>query len=249
VATIDLNADLGEGDAYDRELLAVVSSCNIACGGHAGDAASMRATVRAAWAHGVAIGAHPSYPDFAGFGRTPAFAAGAALEESLGSQLAALQRAIDEAAEDAVLAHVKPHGALYSDAAADAALATLFVDVVRRRVAGAAVVGPPGSALQKAARDAGVAYIAEAFVDRAYLPDGTLEPRSEPGAVHTDLNTMTSQAVSLAIQHRVTAQNGAVISLAADTLCIHGDTGHAAEAARAVRDVLEANGVTIRAAR
>lgn len=249
MATIDLNADLGEGDVYDRELLAVVSSCNIACGGHAGDAASMRTIVQAALASAVAIGAHPAYPDRAGFGRTAGFAAGEELKESLMQQLGMLQRIMAETDAAAVLAQVKPHGALYSDAASDAALATLFVNVVRRCAVGAAVVGPPNSELQKAALDASVAFIAEAFVDRTYLPDGTLVPRSEPGAVHTDLNTMTSQAVSLAMQHQVTTQNGEIISLVADTLCIHGDTENAAEAARAVRDVLQANGVRIRAAR
>jgi UPF0271 protein len=245
VATIDLNADLGEGGAYDRELLGVVSSCNIACGGHAGDAASMRATVRAATAGGVAIGAHPSYPDRAGFGRAAFCTTREDLEKSIINQLDNIQRIIAD--EGAILAHIKPHGALYNDAAADAALARLFVDAARQCAIDAAVVGPPDSELQKAASSAGVAFIAEAFVDRVYLANGTLVPRSEPGAVHTDLNTITSQAVSLAIHQRVTARDGTILALAADTLCLHGDTPNAGAAARAVRDVLQANGVTVRA--
>jgi UPF0271 protein len=143
---------------------------------------------------------------------------------------------------------VKPHGALYTDAARDPALAELLLDAVQQGAPHAAVVGPPDSALERAANDAGVRFLAEAFVDRAYLPDGQLVPRSEPNAVHADINTMTAQAASLATSRTVTAQDGAVIAVRADTLCIHGDTPGAAEVARAVRDVLQANGVDIRAA-
>lgn len=243
--TIDLNADLGEGCAFDLELLGIVSSCNIACGGHAGDAASMLTTVRQAITNGVAIGAHPSYPDRAGFGRVSAFLAGDKLKESLIKQLDAIAKIA--AGEGKALAHVKPHGALYSDAAGDQSVAQLVVDVVQQVIPNSALVGPADSALHDAAKNAGTNFVVEAFVDRSYLPDRTLVPRSEPGAVHADLNTITAQAVSLAMSGQVTAQDGAVISIIADTLCVHGDTPNAAEAARAVRDVLQANGVDIRA--
>ena len=246
MTTIDLNADLGEGDAFDRELLDVVSSCNIACGAHAGDAASMSATLQAAISKGVAIGAHPSYPDRAGRGRRSYFLAGADLQKSLVNQIDALQSIATGAA--ATVSHVKPHGALYTDAACDRSLAKLVLAVVQQCAPNAALIGPPNSALELAANEAGIRFVAEAFVDRAYLSTGELVPRSEPNAVHTDFNTITAQAVSLATRHTVTAQDGAVIAVRADTLCIHGDTPNAAEAACAVRDVLQANGVTIRAA-
>ena len=246
MTTIDLNADLGEGDAYDLELLAVVSSCNIACGGHAGDAASMLATARQAIANRVAIGAHPAYPDRTGFGRRSAFMVAEELQKSIINQIDALSVIVHD--EGGFLTHIKPHGALYGDAAREEKIAQLFIAATQAAAPRGAIVGPPHSALQRVAKQTGRLFIAEAFVDRAYLPDGTLVPRSKPGAVHADINTITSQAVSLASNAQVTAQNGEVISVAATTLCIHGDTPNAGEVARAVRDVLQANGVTIRAA-
>ena len=247
MTSIDLNADLGEGDAYDQALLQIVSSCNVACGGHAGDAASMTATVRAALANGVAIGAHPSYPDREGFGRRSHFAADEQLRDSLRQQIDALLAIVE--AEGGTLTHVKPHGALYNDAAKDRNLADIVTGVVAATQGAPALVGPPDSELQAAAAAGGVAYCAEAFTDRAYQPDGSLVPRSEPGAVHSELNRITTQAVQLATTGSVVGQSGEEIAIRADTLCIHGDTEGAAEAARAIRDVLEANGVEIRARR
>jgi len=243
---MDLNADLGEGDAYDFELLQVVSSCNIACGGHAGDADSMLATLRLALANGVSIGAHPAYPDRAAKGRRSGFLKGAELRSSLVEQLQSLSDLATSLG--AKLQHVKPHGALYQDAARDQALAQLFAEVAEQAVPGCALVGAPGSWLQRVAEQAGTRFVAEGFVDRAYLPDGGLVPRGTPGAVHAELNTITAQAVSIACRQQVTAQDGSVIAVPAATLCIHGDTANAGIAARAVRDVLEANGVQIRAA-
>lgn len=247
MAAIDLNADLGEGDAHDLDLLRIVSSCNIACGGHAGDTDSMTNTVRAAKANDVAVGAHPAYPDREGFGRRSGFARGDALRASLREQIDALRTVA--LAEGTVLTHVKPHGALYNDAARDRGLAELVADVVAAIEDAPALVGPPASELQAAAEARGITFRAEAFVDRAYRDDGSLVPRSEPGAVHRELNTITTQAVRLAIDRRVVARSGDEIEIAADTLCVHGDTPGAAEAARAVRDVLNANGVEVRAAR
>ena len=247
MAHIDLNADLGEGDPYDEGLLAVVSSCNIACGGHAGDADTMAATARFAIANGVAVGAHPAYPDREGFGRTSGFLAGDALYASLSDQVTALA---DIAAQlGTKLAHIKAHGALYNDAVADAGLAEVIARVTAEAPGSPGLVGMANTELQRAAERHGLPFIAEAFVDRAYEPDGTLVPRSEPGAVHSELSVVTTQAVSLAKDGRVTARNGEVIDAPADTLCIHGDTPGADEVARAVRDVLESRGVEIRAAR
>lgn len=245
MASVDLNADLGEGDAYDDALLEIVSSCNVACGGHAGDQASMAATVRAAMVNGVSVGAHPGYPDREGFGRVSGYLSGDALYEALTGQVTAFA---DIAAQlGAKLAHVKPHGALYNDAIADAELADVIARVVSELHGEPAFVGMANTELQIAAERHGLDFIAEAFVDRAYEADGTLVSRAEPGAVHGELFVITSQALGLAESGTVTARNGEIIEVQADTLCIHGDTPGAAEAARAVRDVLESHGVAIRA--
>ncbi len=245
MATIDLNADLGEGDPFDDALLRIVSSCNVACGGHAGDDDSMARTVTAALANGVCVGAHPGYPDREGFGRVSGYLRGNALYESLSEQVTALA---DIAAElGARLSHVKPHGALYNDAVRDRELADIIARVTAEAPGRPAFMGMANTELQFAAERHELDFIAEAFVDRAYEPDGTLVSRSEPGAVHTELSVATTQAVRLAEAGRVTARNGDVIDVEADTLCIHGDTPGAAEAARAVRDVLESHGIEIQA--
>lgn len=228
---IDLNADLGEGDAWDDELLEIVSSCNIACGGHAGDEMSMRKTVAAASANGVAIGAHPGYPDREGFGRRSKFLTGDALLGSLVSQIKNLVSVTNE--HDEELSHVKPHGALYNDAVNDRMLADIITAAIAEAAPTAALVGLPDSELENAAAAAELVFVGEGFVDRAYQADGQLVPRSERGAVHESLELVVPQAVALV---------GKV-----DTLCIHGDTPGAAEVARAVRCELEAQGVTIRA--
>ena len=230
-SVIDLNADLGEGYPYDAELLAIVSSCNIACGGHAGDADSMRATVAAASANGVAVGAHPSYPDRDGFGRRSVYSRGPELRESLIEQISALKSIAAE--QGVTLTHVKPHGALYNDAVNDRELADLVVDAIAVSVPDAAFVGLPDSEMQSAASARSLTFVAEGFIDRAYLANGQLVPRSLPGAVHKSLELVIPQAISLV---------GKV-----DTLCIHGDTPGAAESAAAVRDELLQQGIEIRA--
>ena len=245
MAVIDLNADLGEGAAFDEELLAIVSSCNVACGGHAGDEQSMARTVLVALQHGVRIGAHPGYPDREGFGRESRYLSGDALYESLTEQVEALA---DIAAQlGARLAHVKPHGALYNDAVNDRELSDIIARVTSEAPGSPALMGMANTEMQESADRHELAFIAEAFVDRAYEPDGTLVSRKEPGAVHSDVSVAATQAVGLATRGQVTARDGEVIDVRADTLCIHGDTPGAAEAARAVRDVLESHGVEIRA--
>ena len=245
MASIDLNADLGEGCGDDAALLAVVSSCNVACGGHAGDAESMAKTVSMAIANGVAVGAHPASPDRKGFGRESNFMRGDDLYESLTNQVTDLA---DIAANlGAKLIHVKPHGALYNDAVRDAELADVIARVTAETPGTPALMGMSGTELEHAAARHGLQFIAEAFIDRAYEPDGTLVPRKEPGAVHEDLNVATTQALRLATDGVVTARNGDEVTVRANTLCIHSDTPGAAEKARAVRDVLESQGVVIRA--
>ena len=228
---IDLNADLGEGDLCDVELLKIVSSCNIACGGHAGDAETMRRTLLCALENDVSVGAHPSYPDREGFGRRSGFLSGEDLLASLTLQINDLN-SIAKAA-GAQLSHVKPHGALYNDAVSDRELADLIARAISACAPNAAFVGLPDSELQRAAADHDLTFIAEGFIDRAYQDNGQLVPRSEPGAVHQSLELVLPQAVSLV---------GKV-----DTLCIHGDTPGAVEAAAAVRGELEKQGVMIRA--
>ena len=228
---IDMNADLGEGDPYDMELLTIVSSCNVACGGHAGDESSMIATVAAAIANGVVIGAHPAYPDGEGFGRRSGFQSGDALLESLLTQIRSLDAIVTRLG--AKLTHVKPHGALYNDAVNDRGLADTIAAAMLASGPQLMLVGLADSELQHAARRHGLGFITEGFVDRAYQENGQLLPRSEPGAVHKSLNLVLPQAMALV---------GKV-----DTLCIHGDTPGAAEVARAVRTRLEEQGVTIRA--
>lgn len=242
---IDLNADIGEGAPYDGELLQIVSSANIACGGHAGDQESMARTVAAAIANGVAVGAHPGYPDRDNFGRESGFMRGDALYGSLTEQVASLA---DIAAEfGARLMHVKPHGALYNDAIHDGELADVIARVTAEAPGRPAFMGMANTELEAAAARHGLAFIAEAFIDRAYEADGTLVSRKEPGAVHDNMNVATTQAVRLAETGQVTARNGDEVTVRADTLCIHGDTPGAAEKARAVRDVLRSRGIEIRA--
>lgn len=243
--TIDLNADIGEGGSCDEELLRIVSSCNIACGGHAGDSTSMKATIRSALANGVCIGAHPSYPDREGFGRRSRFSTGEALHSSLLEQLEAINDIAGEL--ETTILHVKPHGALYNDAADSMELAALIVCAVSELPGPPALVGLPDSCLQQAAKTRGLRFVAEAFIDRMYGVDGRLIPRTSPGAVLIDSHTMTRQALSLAMDSEVMAFGGESIGVDAETLCIHGDTLQAAEVAATVRLALEQKGVSIRA--
>jgi UPF0271 protein len=241
-AFVDLNADLGEGADGDEGLLAVVTSASVACGGHAGDEGTMRATARLAARAGVTLGAHPSYPDRAGFGRRPMELSGDELRLTVGTQVDAMVRAA--AAAGVRVSFVKPHGALYNRAAADADTALPVVAAVAD--AGMALLCPPASQLDRAARRAGVPCFAEVFADRAYLPDGSLAGRELPGAVIDDPDEVALRAVELAVHGRIRAIDGSVLPLAGDSLCVHGDSPGALSRAVAVRRALEAAGVTVR---
>lgn len=247
MVAVDLNADLGEGEAGDAQLLTIVSSCNVACGGHTGDETSMRRTVVAAIENDVVIGAHPSYPDPEGFGRHNHYLAGEELRLAIIEQINSLQAIVERC--DGTIEHIKPHGALYNDAATDSDLADIVVRASKEAAIGAALVGLPDSELQTAAKKAGIVFIAEAFVDRAYQDDGLLLPRSAAGAVHEDVDVIVAQALSLAMNKNVVTINNETIAIVADTLCIHGDTPGAVAAARAIRDALQQQGVEIRAIR
>ena len=245
--SLDLNADLGEGETTDLALLDVVTSCNVACGGHAGDSRSMRSTVLAAAQRAVAVGAHPGYPDREGFGRRSGFLPPNALRGPLRRQIGALVEIA--AGLNVEVRHVKPHGALYNDAARDRELA----DAVCASLAGLdtslLLVGPPASALEDAALDAGVGFVREGFVDRAYTTQGRLVPRNQPGAVLTGQAAVVAQALSIARESTVPGSDGEEIALEVDTLCIHGDTPGAVTLACAVRAALLAAGVRLQAFR
>jgi len=243
MAAIDLNADLGEGMSEDAELLAQVTSANVACGFHAGDAETMLATVRGARESGVAVGAHPSYRDRENFGRSPMNPSPAELQADLEAQLAALaEAAVGSMVE---VRYLKPHGALYNRIAIDPGQAGIVA-----RVAAAAelpLVGLPGSAIESAAERHGVRFVREAFADRGYLPDGRLAPRGEPGAVLSNADDVARRAVRLAREHVVVALDGSELEVDAASLCVHGDTPGAAVLARAVRAALDAEGIDVRA--
>jgi UPF0271 protein len=241
---IDLNADLGEG-CDDAAIVPLVTSANVSCGAHAGDERVIHATLQAARAHGVAVGAHPSFPDREGFGRRITTRDPGAIADLVAEQVAHL--AVVAAAEGVVLAHVKPHGALYNLAAADRSVAAAVARGVARVLPATRLVVLAGSLALGAARDAGLVPVAEAFVDRAYLGDGTLAPRDRAGAVVEDVATATARAVALARHEPVAALDGRRLRITADTLCLHGDTPGAAARARAVRAALIDAGIRLAA--
>jgi UPF0271 protein len=224
-----LDIDLGELQGEPEALYACAHLANVACGGHAGDEASMRRAVALCMAHGTRVGAHPSYPDRAGFGRRPMQMAPDDLRACVAEQCARLYEVAREAG--AKLAYVKAHGALYHAARVDSDVASALVDgAVDALGTGITIVGPPAGELLAAATRAGVHYAREGFADRATRPDGTLVPRGEPGALVTDPSAAARRALELA------AAGGF------DAVCCHGDTPGAVAIARAVRDALDAGG-------
>jgi len=245
IERIDLNADLGEGDPYDAKLMQYVTSCNIACGGHTGDAESMNTALAQAKRNHVAAGAHPSYPDREGFGRRDMDISITDLESSLITQISALKTFAEQ--RHITLTHVKPHGALYNRAAKDHTLATLLAQVTANLLPDAALVGPPASALEATARAAAINYTAEAFADRAYTDDGALVPRNQPGAVLATDAARTAQALAIASSQTVTSQSGQSIPMRAQTICLHGDSHGALNSAKAIRAALDAAGIDVRA--
>ena len=240
---IDLNADLGEGCAFDAELMTVVTSCNIACGGHAGDEASMRTALSLAKANGVSSGAHPSFPDRKNFGRTKSTLSGVELESALTVQVEQLKQIAEEL--QIALAHLKPHGALYNMAAVDHSLAESLCNVLQRSLSGARLVGPPGSALHQCANERRIVFTAEGFADRAYEADRQLRDRKLPGAVLHSAAQQVDQATDIALKQQVKTYAGETVSLNAQTICVHGDTPGAFEAAKAIRAAFEKQNIEI----
>lgn len=248
MTTVDLNSDLGEsfgawrmGD--DEEMFSLVTSANLACGFHAGDPATMLRSCRAAVAGAVSIGAHPSYRDLAGFGRRDMEVPADELHADVLYQVSALVGMAASVGGD--VRYVKPHGALYNRIAVDREVADVVADVARGlRLP---VLGLPGSAIETACRQAGVAYVHEAFVDRGYLADGTLAPRGLSGALVTDPADVAARAVRMVIDGVIEAVDGTELTVQPASLCVHGDTAGAVEIARAVRAALDAAGVEVTA--
>jgi UPF0271 protein len=241
---LDLNADVGEGDPQaDEALIPLVTSVNVACGLHAGDAQTMRATVALAMRNGVAVGAHPGFNDREGFGRRRQQLTASEIRGLLLSQLGALD-AIART-EGTALHHVKPHGALYNQAETDDALAVAIVAAIRVFDPTLRLVGRAGSAMERAARGASHPFLAEAFADRRYRADGTLLPRSEPGAVLADVEAVARQVRALVTDGEVRTSDGSRVEVSFQTLCVHGDTPGAATLARRIRQELDALGVSV----
>ncbi|MEU2749020.1 5-oxoprolinase subunit PxpA [Streptomyces collinus] len=250
MTSIDLNADLGEGFGRwrltdDERLLSVVTSANVACGFHAGDAVTMRRVCELAAERAVRIGAQVSYRDLAGFGRRAMDVPPAELAAEVAYQIGALE--VFARAAGARVAYVKPHGALYNRVVHDEEQAAAVVDGVLLADAALPVLGLPGSRLLELAGKAGLPVVTEAFADRAYTDAGTLVPRTLEGAVVTDPDAVVERSLGLARSGEVVSRSGTRIEVRARSLCLHGDTHGAVELARRVRERLEASGVRVEA--
>ena len=247
---IDLNCDLGESFGVytlgnDAAIMPLITSANIACGFHAGDPQVIARTVRLAVQHGVALGAHPGFPDLVGFGRRALDATPDEIENDVLYQIGAL--AAFARAEGTALAHVKPHGALYNLAATRLSIARALARAVAHFDANLILAGQPGSAMMDAAREQGIHFAREGFADRAYNRDGTLRSRREPGALIDDPRRAAEQALQMVREQTVTMPEGDTIAMPVDTLCVHGDSPAAVAILSAVRQVLEQNGIEISA--
>ncbi len=246
--TVDLNSDLGEsfgawrmGD--DEAMFPLITSANLACGFHAGDPATMLEACRSAAQHDVAIGAHPSYRDLAGFGRRDMEVPAEQLHADVLYQVSALVGIAAHAG--ASVRYLKPHGALYNRIAVDLEVAEVVADVARGL--GLPVLGLPGSAIETACRQARIGFVTEAFADRGYLADGTLAPRGLAGSLITDEAEVAARAVRMVVEGVVVAVDGTELAVHPASLCVHGDTPGAVAIARAVRAALDGAGVEVAA--
>jgi UPF0271 protein len=238
--SIDLNADLGEGGTRDAEMIALASSANIACGGHAGNESTMREAVAACIRAGVAIGAHPGYEDPEHFGRRELAMPANAVAEMIARQIHRLA-----AVAGTGIRHVKLHGALYHQADRDSSLAAAVTGCVAKLMPGCGFFSPPGGALAQAGNEAGLRMVVEGFADRRYAADGQLVPRSGPASVIADVEAAVAQAIEIACRGRVRTMGGAFHTLPAETICVHGDGPQALEILDAVRQALLRAGFAI----
>jgi len=230
---IDLNADIGEGFAADRELLELITSASVACGGHAGDITTMRTTAELAAERGVTLGAHPGYPDRESFGRAEISAPAADIERWVREQVQTFTEVCSSLGVR--VRYVKAHGALYNRAWRDEETAAAIAAAVRTVDATLVLLGPPDSAMLAAARDAGLGTAREAFLDRGYAADGTLVPRGEPDALVTDAAAAGERALAIARGQEVRSTDGMCLSIRAESVCVHGDSPHAVALMRAAR--------------
>lgn len=243
---VDLNCDMGESFGryklgFDEDIMPYISSANIACGFHAGDPGHMRRTVRLAEAAGIGIGAHPGLPDLIGFGRREMMVSCEEVRDYVTYQIGALQ-AFTKMKK---LQHVKPHGALYNMGVTNEGLARAVAEAIKEVDPDLILVGMTGSAWIRVGRELGLRVACEAFADRAVNPDGTLVPRMYPKAVIHDVEEVVARVLRIVTEGRTIAINGQEIEVAADTICLHGDTPGAVDLARTLRQRLEAAGVVV----
>lgn len=248
---VDLNCDMGESFGpytlgLDEQVMPLITSANVACGFHAGDPHVLRRTVALAARHGVAVGAHVSFPDLVGFGRREMNATADEVENDTLYQIGAI--AAFCRAAGVPLRHVKPHGALYNMAQRDPALAGAIVRAVSSFDRSLLLFAQPGSAMEKVAREAGLTVVGEVFADRAYTPEGALASRKLPGTVIHDPQQVADRAAHMVTRGSVIAMDGTAVALRAETICVHGDTPGAVDLIRQMRQRLEAAGVTVRPA-
>ena len=249
MAIIDMNSDLGESFGawkmgMDEAVMKHISSSNIACGWHAGDSEAMIRTVRAAKKLNVAVGAHPGYPDLLGFGRRNMTCTPDELYAYTLYQTGAIMGVC--ASEGVELQHVKPHGAMYNQAAKDPKLAAAIVKAVKNLGGGLILMGLAGSEFEKTAAEQGVPFAAEAFVDRGYMADGSLVPRDKPGAFIHDPDEAAARMVKLIKEGTIVTPEGQTLKLKAHSICVHGDSTEAVKMAEVVKAALEKNGIAVK---
>ena len=242
---IDLNCDMGEGYTTDALIMPLISSANIACGYHAGGGELMRQTIRLALQHGVAIGAHPSFEDKEGFGRREMHLSSDEIYQIVLDQLNIMRKAAAE--EGAKLHHVKPHGALYNMAAKDAIIADAISRAIRKIDASLVLYGLPNSASERSAAQHGLQFYREVFSDRTYTDEGHLTPRSKTNAMIETAEQSIEQVLQIILQETLQSTTGSVISIKADTVCIHGDGENAVAFAQEINMALHQNKITISA--
>jgi UPF0271 protein len=243
--TIDINCDLGEGVGNDELIMPYISSANIACGYHAGNETTMRQTVELCKKYNVAVGAHPSYPDKANFGRTDMLLHPGEIYEMIVKQINCLEKIAEE--NDIAIHHVKPHGALYNMAARDKALAPFVALAILDTSDKYLLYGLSGSYLIKEGKNLGVKTVSEVFADRTYKDDGSLTSRAKPNALIEDTDKAIAQVLQMIKEGTVTSINGKRVPIVAETVCIHGDGEHAVEFAKAIHSALTKEGIEIRA--
>lgn len=240
---VDLNCDLGEGGPHDAALMPLVTSANIACGGHAGDEATMQAAIALALQHGTAIGAHPGIADRENFGRVERPLTPAAVRALVVSQTEQLQRLAEAAG--GMVTHVKPHGALYTMAARDPAVAAAVAEAVYDVDSRLVLIGLAGSHLVEAGLACGLRVMHEAFADRTYQADGSLTPRRRPDAFITEEAKAVAQVLRMVTEGKVTATDGSEVEIRAETICLHGDGARPVEFAQELRRALAEAGVEV----